>query len=208
MAKPTIINIPQPCSENWDNMATAHTGRFCTACQKEVIDFTTLSDAEVRKLIKNNPGGCGMFLNSQLNRDLNPPQENKQWLAAAALAVGMLTLATPAAAQSTKEPIEQGETAAANTTAAPVTGSTKPFTLTGTVRNSSDKPLKDVTIQSTGGEKAKTNRRGKFSITVTPGETLSFYYKDDLRSSVVVSADQTDISVIVVTHYRSMGRYF
>ncbi|SMO82294.1 carboxypeptidase-like regulatory domain-containing protein [Solitalea koreensis] len=65
------INIPQPCSENWTEMSSSTSGRFCTSCQKEVIDFTLHVDNEiVASLNQLNGKICGRFTNDQLDRTL------------------------------------------------------------------------------------------------------------------------------------------
>lgn len=41
------INIPNPCSQNWDEMTATGNGRHCAHCSTTVIDFTTCTDAEL-----------------------------------------------------------------------------------------------------------------------------------------------------------------
>jgi hypothetical protein len=41
------IQIPTPCGENWERMDRGEQGRFCQHCQKTVVDFTGMTDAEV-----------------------------------------------------------------------------------------------------------------------------------------------------------------
>lgn len=63
------ITIPQPCSENWNNMDAAQNGKFCQSCAKNVVDFTRLSDGELKSiLLKDNDKICGRFLPEQLGR--------------------------------------------------------------------------------------------------------------------------------------------
>lgn len=77
------LNIPQPCHENWDKMTPSQQGRFCSACAKEVVDFTTMSDTEVLHyfLDKKNEKVCGRMYPDQLNRSITKPvyPEKKKW---------------------------------------------------------------------------------------------------------------------------------
>ena len=66
------ISIVNPCSENWANMSATNKGAFCQQCQKEVIDFSKLSDNQIIQLLGNNTGSiCGKVKSDQLNRSLN-----------------------------------------------------------------------------------------------------------------------------------------
>ena len=65
------ISIPNPCHENWDAMTPTEIGKFCSSCQKEVIDFSRMIDQEIRRILnsfKETP--CGRFNINQLERPL------------------------------------------------------------------------------------------------------------------------------------------
>ena len=69
------INIAKPCTQNWQQMTPDDAGRFCTHCSKTVVDFTTLSDAQIVEVLKSRRGEmCGRFETGQLNRDLSSKQ--------------------------------------------------------------------------------------------------------------------------------------
>lgn len=63
------IDIPKPCQENWDEMELSMNGRYCSSCQREVIDFTEMSNQEIIAYFKNNKNFCGSFNSDQLNRN-------------------------------------------------------------------------------------------------------------------------------------------
>lgn len=67
--KSMTIDVPNPCSENWDDMRATTNGKFCTSCEREVIDFTQMNDQEIIKYFKNNKNFCGSFNPYQLNRN-------------------------------------------------------------------------------------------------------------------------------------------
>lgn len=55
------------CPENWEKMTPVTGGRFCGSCEKVVIDFSGMSDAEILAMLRNNTTQlCGRFRNEQL----------------------------------------------------------------------------------------------------------------------------------------------
>lgn len=68
------ITVAKPCHENCDKMAPAEQGRFCQSCNKQVIDFTKLSDTEIIQLLsQKTTGTCGRFTQGQLNTPIQAP---------------------------------------------------------------------------------------------------------------------------------------
>lgn len=93
--KKFTISIPEPCTEKWNNMTPTERGKFCSHCQKEVIDFSTKTDSEIANFIKQNKGNlCGRFKTTQLNKEYNYTEQEKysNLKYAAALALGLLTV--------------------------------------------------------------------------------------------------------------------
>ena len=72
--KTLVLSIDDPCKENWNDMELDEQGRFCKKCEKIVVDFTSMSDKEISRIIteaKNNDKRvCGRLKKSQLNRPL------------------------------------------------------------------------------------------------------------------------------------------
>jgi hypothetical protein len=64
------ITIPAPCYEDWEAMTPNHQGRHCTACAKTVVDFTAMTDEEVKYFLLHQQEKtlCGRFKNEQLQR--------------------------------------------------------------------------------------------------------------------------------------------
>ena len=85
--------MPQPCSENWEQMTPSGCGRHCAACDKVVIDFTGMSNKQIGDLIAQRSGEklCGRFHAAQLKDEYITPvtpsiwQYPLRWLAAAML---------------------------------------------------------------------------------------------------------------------------
>jgi hypothetical protein len=69
------FSIPQPCHEDWHKMTPSQQGRFCNACAKQVVDFTTMSDTELLHYFLDKQGEkvCGRMYPDQLNRPVTKP---------------------------------------------------------------------------------------------------------------------------------------
>lgn len=91
--KKYTVSIATPCKASMQNMTPVIGGRFCNSCQKQVVDFSNLSDQQIIDYLKTHDHVCGSFLPSQLNRGL-VEQPRRRWLPAALLA-GMLALVLP-----------------------------------------------------------------------------------------------------------------
>ena len=82
MSKKLQLSIPTPCHENWDAMTPVEKGKFCGSCQKQVVDFSNMSDRQVAEFFKKPSTGsvCGRFMSDQLERDIEIPRKRIPWL--------------------------------------------------------------------------------------------------------------------------------
>lgn len=82
MAKNIQLTITEPCHENWDSMTTVQKGKFCDSCQKQVIDFSTMSDRQIAEFFKKPSTGsvCGRFMTDQLDRSIETPRKRIPWI--------------------------------------------------------------------------------------------------------------------------------
>lgn len=88
------INIPNPCKASWDHMQAGPNGKLCLQCNKQVIDFTTMSDAELIKTLQSQGKNlCGRFRNEQINRTLLLQQAPKPAGQLRKILAGLLLLA-------------------------------------------------------------------------------------------------------------------
>ncbi|MBL7718071.1 MAG: hypothetical protein JNL72_04485 [Flavipsychrobacter sp.] len=62
------LKIDNPCAENFDAMPRTNCGMFCGKCQREVVDFTNLTDVELIDILKRKPDTCGLYRGDQLNK--------------------------------------------------------------------------------------------------------------------------------------------
>ncbi|MBL0155069.1 MAG: carboxypeptidase-like regulatory domain-containing protein [Chitinophagaceae bacterium] len=82
MARKIQLNISEPCHENWEAMTPDDKGRFCASCQKQVVDFSVMSDREIAQFFKKPSTGsvCGRFMSDQLDRPIEAPKKRIPWL--------------------------------------------------------------------------------------------------------------------------------
>ncbi|MDO7874847.1 carboxypeptidase-like regulatory domain-containing protein [Hymenobacter sp. ASUV-10] len=90
------LSIPRPCAESWAAMTPTARGRHCAACQKTVVDFTHMTDAEILAHLSHAGRGeiCGRVRAGQLARPLQPlalarPLSWRAWLATLAAVWGL-----------------------------------------------------------------------------------------------------------------------
>lgn len=82
MSKKLKLSIYEPCHENWENMNPVEQGKFCGSCQKQVVDFSTMSDRLVADFFKKPSTGsvCGRFMTDQLDRNIDIPRKRIPWI--------------------------------------------------------------------------------------------------------------------------------
>ncbi|WP_027078043.1 carboxypeptidase-like regulatory domain-containing protein [Maribacter antarcticus] len=102
------IKIPNPCSENWNQMTPTEKGVFCFNCQKEVLDFTKVSNYELSMRLDNNQNICGKFRVDQINTEINSLKKNQVHRVGLLLGLtSLLTITTPVFGQSNSVQIEK-----------------------------------------------------------------------------------------------------
>jgi len=185
MAKRIQLAVDNPCHENWDNMSPSEKGRFCASCQKQVVDFTNMSDAQVASFFKKPSTGsvCGRFMQDQLERDFEIPRKRIPWIKYFFTVALPAFLVSRSAAQETKPTIKGDTTAVVSCDKSPVLmgkiAAPRPAELAqgnihGTVLDQSGMPIAGATVMISGTNKAvATDVKGNFHI--TPEST-----KDDI----------------------------
>ncbi|WP_452224145.1 carboxypeptidase-like regulatory domain-containing protein [Lacinutrix chionoecetis] len=70
------LNINTPCQEDFNSFTATANGGFCNACDKEVIDFTTMKKEDINKYFstKNTQNTCGRFKAGQLDTQQLKPK--------------------------------------------------------------------------------------------------------------------------------------
>jgi hypothetical protein len=64
------LSINEPCLKKWEDMATIDCGKYCTSCQKNVIDFSAYEADDLSRFFSNpnNQNVCGRFRSEQLQQ--------------------------------------------------------------------------------------------------------------------------------------------
>lgn len=106
------ITIAEPCTQNWDEMEKGAGFNFCTACSKNVIDFSGYTNAQIIQTLANASSSvCGRLSKTQLNQ-LNyyltiVPATNRNWMKyLGVLAIGASILVQDANAAPIRESVE------------------------------------------------------------------------------------------------------
>lgn len=76
------LTINKPCQEKFDEFQPTDLGGFCGSCQKEVIDFSKMSETEIIQYFRNSSGNtCGRFQPSQLKTysEAAPPKRKRSF---------------------------------------------------------------------------------------------------------------------------------
>lgn len=165
--------LVQPCEELWEKMPGGPNERHCDRCQKNIVDLTSKSDAELIRFFKNKKENtCARLHSHQLRRTLVPPAPQKpswQWLVPFAIGAAMASPAQgqtlkPVVTQSNKKP-NPDPVISQSTTANQVPRST----FSGTVIDkNSREPVVGVQIRQKGFQNVLgvTDHAGRFKISV------------------------------------------
>ena len=171
------IQIDNPCAENWNTMTKTDKGKFCTMCEKNVIDFSKLTDNEILKIIEsNNKNLCGRFMKTQLNRvliDTNPQTSPKLYQFLAGLLLFSVADAN-ANTENQKPKIASFETETKNSIISendtiPKTKTQTDFTITGKITHAKKEVIPGVTIQVKDKPHIATasNDNGEFNLDIS-----------------------------------------
>ncbi|WP_462254998.1 peptidase associated/transthyretin-like domain-containing protein [Ferruginibacter sp.] len=180
------INIPNPCSQNWEAMTKAGDGKHCSKCNNIVYDFSQMSDDELLNFLKLQPAThCGRFHQTQLGRNILPAvAKNKIFLsrfnkiAAAIFAVlSFKALSSNAGIKNVRpQTVFSTDFIKKN-----FKGLDKVI-ISGTIKDAEGKPLEKAKIIFDTTEMASTDKDGNFSFDMSEAgainHTLYFSYED------------------------------
>jgi len=163
------IEVTFACTENWDNMLQSNTRncRFCEVCEKQIIDFTQLSNHQITDCLQQNQNVCGRIKQSQIdainsqNALLPKSTPRNRWFWTIGLGA-LLGISQPVLAQTNETIIQQNKSDSKNTST-----DVEQITISGRVTdlNFGD-PIPDVLITIENTEiKTYTDKDGKYNLT-------------------------------------------
>lgn len=193
------ISIPKPCHENWQEMSTAEKGRFCSACQKTVYDFTHSSDRQIVEKFNSESNLCGRFLKTQLERDLRLPKEkNSIWIAGVSGILSFLSLGNQEVFAQVKVKVEQTENKLVSKEITSQTNKDSEMTITGTVLDEDKLPIPGILVSIKGGNiNTRTDLDGNFSINAKKGDELEYSSIGFITQSKIITKSKERITLIM-----------
>ncbi len=204
MKKQFALTVPTPCHENWNNFTPTQKGKFCGACQKEVIDFTTWTDDEIKQYFKHSKQTtCGRFKQHQL-KTYPVTQTNKSHSAWAAFVAFLMLLGHEKAGAQTTTVTPQEEVIKQNKTKLHKEIET-PITISGVVLDEADSlGLPGVNIVRKGfADGTVTDANGRFELTIEhpqASETLVVSFIGLKTVEVAVNPFQHTRNLKIVMH--------
>ncbi|WP_375561483.1 carboxypeptidase-like regulatory domain-containing protein [Bernardetia sp. OM2101] len=185
--KPNItLGIDKPCSEKFENFKATKVGGFCGSCQKEVIDFTQMTDKEIIAYFQNNQKkSCGRFNESQL-KTYSTVTPSKRIYSLKKIGIGLMSFSllslltiSKSQAQQTNPTVitEASEKKEKDNEDKNLTTTINQFTITGNI-TSPDGALPGATVYIKGSKiGTTTDIEGNFSLVIPDGEvTLIFSF--------------------------------
>jgi CarboxypepD_reg-like domain len=220
------ISIPTPCDEDWGKFTPTSTGGFCGSCQKNVVDFSGMSESQLvayfRDLPTDNHHLCGRFRDNQLQKNY----DIESWFPAWNITNKTLNYEVPitqfiTSPNTVSLPLIRKMKMVRNMTMAVLTftfaesyGQQKQ--IAGQVVDSEGQPLPGVSISiknTTKGIASDVN--GKYHLAVEEEDILVFSFVGFERNELIVKEikpvvtlkeDNQFLGEVVVVGYKTTGR--
>lgn len=222
------LNIQNPCHEAWEGFKPTPEGGFCASCQKNVIDFSAMTESQLvayfRDLPTENQHLCGRFRNDQLQKDYRI----EEWFPAFSVSDKMVHYEIPISQfrQSQNKislPLIHHKKIIRNMTVALLTfaiieqGCGQQKQLSGQVVDASDgSPLPGVSIVIKGTKKGvASDVNGKYQLSVNEQDTLVLSSVGFERKTLIAKSVSPIMNMqiqaemmgeVVVVGYGTMGK--
>ena len=199
------LSIDNPCSQKWTDFEDRGDRGFCASCQKEVIDFTRLSDSEIRDYFKNRPENvCGQFKSYQLRTYSNPRANSglSKWLSWPIAASALLFSSVTAHAQE-KDKKELTTSVLVNESGPKVGGARE---VQGVVTDENGEGLPGVNVVIKGTNRSiTTDLDGNYRIDVPNNRTVLVFSSVGVITNEVVVGDRMIVDVSLGTDAVLLG---
>lgn len=204
MKNDSNITIKKPCSENFNTFSTTEFGGFCKSCEKEVIDFVTMTEMEINNyFLVPRPNTCGRFKSSQLQTNKNNTMHNFISKGIATMSFSLLTLCAVSNVQAQEvanlEPVIKTEISSMQL--GEISTLYSAYTVKGTVLDEENRPLPGVNVILKGtSEGVVTDLDGSFEFPkkLDINDVLVFSYIGyDTKEYTVKESTSETISVTI-----------
>lgn len=176
MQQKITLGINKPCSAKFDSFKATKAGGFCGSCQKEVIDFTKMTDKEIIQYFQNNQKkSCGRFNKTQL-KTYSTIIPSKRTYNLKKIGIGLMSFSLLSILAMNKSQAQQTTPTVITETSENTENNKKdknsnlendPFTITGNVTCAEYGALPSATIHIKGTTLGTiTDFDGNFSITI------------------------------------------
>lgn len=204
------LNVPTPCHEDWNSFTPTQKGKFCGACQKEVIDFTRWTDDEIKDYFKSTRSNstCGRFIPQQLKTYLADKPTSSHSTYAAFIAFLMLLVTEPAEAQINPRQERQEQVDERKKEIKPK----GPITVSGIVIYDADStalPGVNVVRKNTT-EGTVTDAEGRFQITINSPldpDSLEFSFIGFKTTTISITPDLgiSNLKIVMTADLSALG---
>lgn len=164
------MTIPKPCSEHWDAMDEVERGKYCSVCEKVVVDFSTANKQDIITYIKSGEKICGRFpkrfLDTTLEEDkVKAPSKGYGLMATVVNLLAWTTVATVAISCQTKNE-QKTSVEEVVSTKSPEVVYVGPLTIKGKISSESEEIDKvKITLQG-HNLSTSTNSKGEFELEI------------------------------------------
>ncbi|QXP54092.1 carboxypeptidase-like regulatory domain-containing protein [Cellulophaga sp. HaHa_2_1] len=203
------VSVKKPCSEKFSTFSTTDKGGFCGSCEKEVIDFTTMSKSEILNyLCTATNSTCGRFKTSQLN-DLQMTNSNVSPFnfltkSIGAMSFSLLSLCAISSVNAQDEALSTSVQTALVSNPEAITNTTQSnkYKVKGLVVDQENLPLPGVSVVLKGtNEGVSTDFDGNFEFSrrLSEGDVLVFSYVGyDTQSYTIVKSETDTIEISIL----------
>jgi hypothetical protein len=199
------LSVAKPCHQKWEQFTPTALGGFCNACNKHVVDFTRMSDAQIVAFFQAPPAGsCGRFRAGQLRgyatKTAPAPRFNRPFLRAGLAGLLLLLVSKPGYAKRiTDKTATHFVQPAANTPEA--AAGTPGKIVKGTVRDEDKQPVPGVSVYLKGTSVGTTtDAAGNFTFPreLQTGDVLIFSFIGYETREYVVGMKDADAAIEMV----------